>query len=59
MCVFPILCRMKPYKIPCESPFFMLQDGAIQSVLQNNQVWESYEDLNSCHGSKNWEKLNL
>ena len=24
----------------------------LQSILQNNQVWESYEDLNSCHNSE-------
>ena len=36
MCVSPKLYQMKPYKIPYESPFFMLQDGGIDITKQSS-----------------------
>ena len=29
----------------------------VQSILQNNEKWESYEDMNSYQFSQNWEQV--
>ena len=50
-----VLYRMKPYKNSNESPFFMLQDGALNIKILKK--WQSYRGMNSSGYSQNLRKF--